>query len=98
MDDTLCQRFFLTPTQGVHHRYEVLRAFFVERLSYETISERFAIPYHTIRSLVRDFRAQCRVGQPPPFLPSHAAVAPLQTALPRNPHGRKRRRSPTAAA
>ena len=33
MDDTLCRRFFLEPTQPLHRRYAALHAFFVEGLS-----------------------------------------------------------------
>jgi len=80
MDDTRCHLFFHAPTQTLHRRYEILRGFFVEGLSYGAIGERFTVPYHTVRSLVRDFRTHCRSDQVPPFLPSHAGDARLKTA------------------
>jgi hypothetical protein len=89
MDDSLCCRFFLRPTQTLQRRYELLRAFFVEKLSYEAIVGRFAVPYHTVRSLVRDFRGQCRAGQAPPFSPSPAADDPPTATRPRNRLGRR---------
>ena len=98
MDDTLCRRFFLRPTQILQRRYEILRAFFVEKLSYDAIVRRFAVPYHTVRSLVRDFRAQRRAGQAPPFSPSPAVGVPPATARPSNRHGRRRPPRPTTAA
>ena len=97
MDDTLCRRFFLAP-QGSQRRYEVLRAFFVERLSYETIADRFATPYHTVRALVRDFRAECRAGQVPPLLPCDAADVPPATARQHQPLAPRRPRPPIAGA
>ena len=69
MDDTPCRRFFLEPTQSLHRRFAALHAFFVEGLSPQAISARFGLAYHTVRSWVRDFRAQCRAGQIPPFSP-----------------------------
>jgi hypothetical protein len=70
MDDTPCQRFFLEPLQPLHRRYAALRAFFVENLPLPTLADRFGVTYHTVRSWVRDFRAQCQAGQIPPFSPS----------------------------
>src|SRR5882724_11454010 len=69
MDDTLCRHFFLEPTQPLNRRFAALHAFFVEGLSPQAISARFGLAYHTVRSWVRDFRAQCRAGQIPPFSP-----------------------------
>jgi hypothetical protein len=31
------------------------------------------LTYHTVRSWIRDFRAQCRAGQIPPFSPHHSS-------------------------
>lgn len=98
MDDTRCRLFFHAPAQTLHRRYEILRAFFVEGLSYDAIGERFTVPYHTVRSLVRDFRTQCRTDQVSPFLPSHAGDALNQTARRSSVHVRKFPRPPTAAA
>jgi hypothetical protein len=90
MDDTSCRQFFVEPTQPLHRRYLALRAFFVEGQSYDAVAELFAVPYHTVRSWVRDFRAQCQGGQTPPFSPSHAWAARSPTTPPvRNLHGRR---------
>jgi transposase-like protein len=96
MDDTLCRRFFLEPTQPLHRRFAVLHAFFVEGLSASTIAQRYGVTYHTVRAWVRDFRAQCRAGQIPPFSPNRPAAD--RRVRPRSSrHGRKNRLSPTAA-
>jgi hypothetical protein len=71
MDDNRCRQFFVEPSQPLHRRYLALRAFFVGGESYEAVAEQFGVTYHTIRSWVRDFRAQCQEGQSPPFSPSH---------------------------
>jgi hypothetical protein len=96
MDDTLCRRFFLEPAQPLHRRFAALHAFFVEGLSPRAIGERLGLAYHTVRSWVRDFRAQCRSGQVPPFSRSRAggdrAAAPAAGR-----HGRRSRRRRTAA-
>jgi hypothetical protein len=54
------------------------------------------VTYHTVRSWVRDFRAQCHAGQVPPFLPNHPAGGRVAQSL-RCPPGRKNRPRPTAA-
>jgi hypothetical protein len=69
MDDTACQRFFGKPTQTFHRQYEALRAFFLEHRSLGDIAQRFGYSYHTVRSLVRDFRSQCQTGRSSPFSP-----------------------------
>jgi hypothetical protein len=96
MDDTLCRHFFLEPTQPLHRRFAALHAFFVEGLSPQAISARFGLAYHTVRSWVRDFRAQCRAGQIPPFSPRRTegdrAAAPTSSR-----RGRKTRLRPTVA-
>src|SRR5262249_33739193 len=70
MDDTLCRQFFVDPAQPFPRRYLALRAFFVDGQSYDAIAAQFGLSYHTVRSWVRDFRAQCQAGQTPPFSPS----------------------------
>jgi hypothetical protein len=96
MDDTPCRRFFLQPTQPLHRRFAALHAFFVEGLSAQAIGDRFGLTYHTIRSWVRDFRAQCRAGHIPPFSPHHTEGG--RAARPRSSrHGRTSRPPPTAA-
>jgi transposase-like protein len=81
MDDTRCRRFFSKPTETLQRRYEALRAFFVDQLSYQDIAQRFGVSYHTVRSWVRDFRAQQRAKEVPPFF-SNPSAADLQAATP----------------
>src|SRR5262249_38677242 len=72
MADPPCRRFFLDPSQPLHRRFAALHAVFVKGLSPQAIAERFGLAYHTVRSWVRDFRAQCRAAQVPPFSRSPA--------------------------
>lgn len=67
MDDSCCLRFFVKPTQSRHRRYEVLRTFFLEHRSPKDIAQQFGYTYESVRAMVRDFRAQCRAAQLPPF-------------------------------
>jgi hypothetical protein len=67
VDDHRYQGFFLKPTDTLHRRYEVLRAYFVEHRPTSEIAAHFGLTYATTCSLIRDFRAQCRNGGPPPF-------------------------------
>lgn len=48
---------FTAPEQVNHRRYEALRAFFVEGLSYEQAGARFGYTRWTMVNLVRDYRA-----------------------------------------
>jgi len=96
MDDTPCRRFFLEPTQPLHRRFAALHAFFVEGLSPQVIGERFGLTYHTVRSWVRDFRAQCRAGQIPPFSP-HRTAGDRRVDQRSSQHGRRNRPPPIAA-
>jgi hypothetical protein len=79
MDDDDCRRFFLDPAQPLQRRYEVLRAFFVERRSQADISAQFGLRPSTVQSLVRDFRAQVRAGGASPFFGSPGAAGLLAT-------------------
>ena len=97
MDDTPCRRFFLEPSQPLHRRFAALHACFVEGLSPQAIAERFGLAYHTARSWVRDFRAQCRAAQVPPFSRSHAGGDGAATAATGRWPGRKNRPRPTVA-
>jgi transposase len=49
--------FFSTPQQVNHRRYEALRAFFVDGLSYAEAGQRFGYTRTAMASLVRDHRA-----------------------------------------
>lgn len=77
MDDDTCRRYFLEPTQPLHCRYEILRAFFVERRPQANIAAQFGLTPATVQSLVRDFRAQIHNGQVSPFLSSPDSGDPL---------------------
>jgi hypothetical protein len=68
-DDDRCQSFFLKPTDTLHRRYEVLRAYFVDHRPPTEIAAQFGLTYSTTCSLIRDFRARCRNAGPPPFSP-----------------------------
>ena len=76
MDDAAYRNFFLQPTQTLHRRYEVLRAFFVQGRSQADIATDFGLTPATVQSLVRDFRAQMAAGQVPPFFASRLSAAP----------------------
>jgi Homeodomain-like domain len=83
MDDNLCRQFFVDPTQPSHRRYLALRAFFVDNQPYDAIAEQFGVTYHTVRSWVRDFRAQCQAGRTPPFSSNRAWAGRSATLGPR---------------
>jgi hypothetical protein len=70
VDDDPCRRFFVEPSQPLQRRYEVLRAYFVERRPQADIAAHFGLAPATVPSLIRDFRAQLQVGQLSPFLSS----------------------------
>jgi Homeodomain-like domain len=72
--DDPCRHFFLQPSQPLQRRYEVLRAFFVEGRPQADIAAQFGLATATVQSLVRDFRAALRAGQPPPFFSSPNSV------------------------
>ncbi len=98
MDDTVCRRFFLEPAQLLHRRYLALRTFFVDGLSYAAIGEQVGVTYHTVRSWVRDFRAQCQAGQLPPFSPNRTgADRPARPRRAREAHGQRSQPRPTSA-
>jgi len=97
MDDSLCRRFFVEPTQTGQRRYEALRLFFVDGLSYHLVAARLHRTYHSVRSLVRDFRAQCQAGQVPPFLSKRAGDG-RKTTTRRSRRGWRRRPSRTHAS
>ena len=76
MAEDPCRRFFLAPSQTLQRRYEVLRAFVVERRPQADIAAQFDLTPATVQSLVRDFRARLRNGHLSPFLPSRDAGVP----------------------
>ena len=76
MNDTLCESFFLQPTQPLHRCYEILRAVFVEHRPLQDVAQQYGYRYGSLRNLVTRFRAQCQRGQVPPFSPRRHAVGP----------------------
>ena len=89
MDDTRCLEFFVQPSDAPHRRYEVLRAFFVERRPVAQIAQQFGYRTATVYALVRDFRDQARAGHIPPFSSSPCAedhtLATTRRPRPRTP-------------
>ena len=73
MDDTRCLDYFLQPSGTFQRQYEALRAYFVERRPLDQIAPQFGLTYHSLRSLVRDFRADRREDIEPPFSPYPAS-------------------------
>jgi hypothetical protein len=68
MGDQVCQRFFHEPEDTLHRRYQALRVIFLDGLSLDHAAERFSYRPEILKSLASHFRAQCRAGNPPPFL------------------------------
>jgi hypothetical protein len=97
MDDSLPRRFFLQPTCPQQRQYEALRAVFIDGLSQKEVAHRYQYSHGAIRVMVRQFRAACASGTPPPFLSSPAADGrpPIPSHRPRP--GRTNQRLPTPA-
>jgi hypothetical protein len=96
VDDDRYQGFFLKPADILPRRYEVLRAYFVDHRPAREIAAQFGLTYATTCSLIRDFRAQCRDGGPPPFSrPLDSDVPPSRSSR-RPPPNPRRPRSPIA--
>jgi hypothetical protein len=66
-------RFFLRPQQGLHKRYELLRALCVEKLPAKEVAARFGYSVYTVNALKRDFGQAIRSGQLPEFFLSPTA-------------------------
>jgi hypothetical protein len=77
MDETLCRRFFLEPTQTYQKQYEALRAVFVERRCLKDVAEQFGYEYGSLRTIASRFHTQLSAGQSPPFFRSLAGDDPL---------------------
>jgi hypothetical protein len=97
MDDSLPRRFFLQPACPQQRQYEALRAVFVDGLSQKEAARRYQYSHGALRVLVRQFRAACAAGTPPPF-----SLCPVADGHPPSPShrprpGRTSRRSPTSA-
>jgi len=69
MDDTSCRSFFLHPADTPQRLYEALRAVFLDGCRQKDVAQRFGLRFDAFRQQVRQFRAACATGQPPPFWP-----------------------------
>ena len=98
MDDARCLHFFRQPTESLHRRYEVLRAFFLDRQPVRDIAEQFGFTPASVYSLVRDFRSHARAGQIPPFSSSRRAGGRPATTTLLFPPGLKSPPSPMPVA
>jgi hypothetical protein len=67
MDDSSCRSFFLHPADTPQRLYEALRAVFLDGCRQKDIAQRFGLRFDAFRQHVRQFRAACAAGQPPPF-------------------------------
>jgi hypothetical protein len=97
MDDFLPRRFFVQPLGPQQRQYEALRAVFVEGWSQKEIAHRYHYSHGTLRVLVRQFRAACAAGIPPPFSPNHGADGHPLIRPGRGWRGRTRPPWPTSA-
>lgn len=92
---TLCRRFFAEPTSTYQRQYEALRAAFVDDCPQQEAAQRFGYTPNAFRQLIRQFRAGCTAGTPPPFSPNLGADDfPLATI--QAPFVQTCRRQPTA--
>src|SRR6266498_6506 len=74
--------WFTTPAQGNHRRYEALRAWFVDGLTYQQAADRFGYPRWAMVNLVREWRAgklelfapPRKPGPPPGLAPAKEGV------------------------
>jgi hypothetical protein len=97
MDDSLPRHFFVQPTCPQQRQYEALRAVFLDGLSQKEAARRFQYSHGALRVLVRQFRAACAAGAPPPFLTGPAADGDPPVQPHRRRLGRTSRRLPTSA-
>src|SRR6266702_2480591 len=75
--------WFTTPAQVNHRRYEALRAFFVDGLTYQQTADRFGYTRWAMINLVREWRAGRLLRRPQPDHSSSPATAGRDTRLPR---------------
>jgi len=69
--------WFTTPAQVNHRRYEALRGFFVDGLTYQQAADRFGYTRWAMVNLVREHRA----GQRACPRPGHPAAPPRPVHL-----------------
>jgi transposase len=70
--------WFTTPAQVNHRRYEALRAFFVDGLTYQQAADRFGYTRWAMVNLVREHRAGRLQLFAPPRKPGPPGVAPAK--------------------
>ena len=90
MNGQTYERFFLSPNDTWHRRYEVLRAVFVEQHPMKEVAERFEISHGTVRNWASEFRTQRDAGQLSPFLSSRLAGVPHWTPRKKNVKSKSR--------
>jgi len=56
------KNFFLHPKDPMQRRYEILRAYFVEELNAEEVSNRYACSIHTVYGLLKQYRKKENVN------------------------------------
>ena len=73
--------FFAQPANPLQRRYEVLRAFFLEGLTAESVARRFGYAVGSVYAMTRDFRRlddpAAFFFRPPAAAPGRAPVLPL---------------------
>ena len=79
MDETLCRRFFLEPTQIYHKQYEALRAVFAEGRCWKDVAEQFGYECGSLRTIAYRLGTQLSAGQVPPFFRSLAEDDPQRS-------------------
>src|SRR5258708_19558864 len=73
--------WFTAPVQVTHRRYEALRAYFTQGLSYAEVGARFGYTRWAMIELVRQWRAR-KLG---PFAPPPPPPPPPRPAPPQHP-------------
>jgi transposase len=61
------RQFFLKPESTHHRRYEMLKAYFVERHKAKDIAKQFGLSHFTVYSLIRDFKESVDRSEPMQF-------------------------------
>ena len=78
MEDRLCLQYFLEPQQTFQRQYEALRAIVVGGEPLRLVADRFGYKVPALKSMACRFRASCRRGATPPFLPDGRGRPPGQ--------------------
>jgi len=61
------RQFFLKPEPTHHRRYEMLKAYFVERHKAKDIAKQFGLSHFTVYSIIRDFKESVDRSEPMQF-------------------------------